>query len=274
MSGHANGDDDEQPEDQDRAKSKSTEREFWAELSVTGTVLFVGAGARDVMGWGAGELIGRPVGELIEGHEAKAALEHALGHAGGFVGTRTINCMLVRRDGVRTDADIVVYPVNMSSSSDTTHFTTPTGPTTLTKGQRAPPPCVVQIRVARGYAPPPPAPLAHPPQEHLFVELDVGRETSWQYELQQLKYANRRLADAVEALEAEALEGASGNGNSGSGSGSGSGASGTGMGGGMGGAGMGMGMGMGNSTMPGTIALGEEWRGTKRAREDGGGEEG
>jgi hypothetical protein len=42
----------------------------------------------------------------------------------------------------------------------------------------------------------------------------------------------------------------------------------------MGGAGMGMGMGMGNSTMPGTIALGEEWRGTKRAREDGGGEEG
>jgi PAS domain-containing protein len=182
------------PED-DAERPRAPEREFWAELSASGAVLFVGTGARDVLGWGAGELIGRAAAELIDGADARAALAGALAHAAAGAPdarTQTVRAHLVRRDGARADAEVVVYPGAGGGGARSS----------LARGAPAPAPLVVQVRLVRAGSGA--LPLAHAPGDALFAELDVGRETSWQYELQQLKYANRRLADAVEALEADA----------------------------------------------------------------------
>lgn len=41
----------------------------------------------------------------------------------------------------------------------------------------------------------------HPGDAVLFEELDTARGSSWQYELQQLKFANQRLHEELDALE-------------------------------------------------------------------------
>lgn len=46
-----------------------------------------------------------------------------------------------------------------------------------------------------------PGPSMHPSGASLFEELETGRGSSWQYELQQLKFANQRLYEELQALE-------------------------------------------------------------------------
>lgn len=218
-----------------RQAPRPCEREFWAALGTNGTILFVGAGARDVLGWGAGELIGRPISELLGSTDQQADLSNALANASAQpeTGTQTLLCRMRRRDGSVVESEVVVYPA-VPPAMDSAFAGNGRGQyTTLLRGARATAPLLVQVRKARGYAPPPPQPLAHAPLEGLFVELETGRETSWQYELQQLKYANRRLTDQIEAIEAEAS-----------------------------GRGLTAGSGSGESVES------TEWRGTKRGRDD------
>ena len=40
----------------------------------------------------------------------------------------------------------------------------------------------------------------------MFEELNTSRESSWQYELQQLKFANQRLYEELEALKLDRLQ--------------------------------------------------------------------
>lgn len=47
-----------------------------------------------------------------------------------------------------------------------------------------------------------PGRIVHSHTANVFEELETARKTSWQYELQQLKFANRRLLEEVETLEA------------------------------------------------------------------------
>ncbi|KAH6906629.1 PAS domain-containing protein [Coprinopsis sp. MPI-PUGE-AT-0042] len=44
--------------------------------------------------------------------------------------------------------------------------------------------------------------LSVDPNANMFEELDISRGSSWQYELQQLKYANQRLKEDIRVLEA------------------------------------------------------------------------
>ena len=50
--------------------------------------------------------------------------------------------------------------------------------------------------------------LIHPSGASLFEELETARGSSWQYELQQLKFANQRLQEELHALEASSGAGA------------------------------------------------------------------
>jgi len=43
--------------------------------------------------------------------------------------------------------------------------------------------------------------LMHSEAKDVFEELDTSRGSSWQYELQQLRFANQRLCEEVDALE-------------------------------------------------------------------------
>ena len=51
----------------DESEERPPEREFWGLLSDTATFLYVGAAVRDVLGWGAGEVIGKPLADFVNG---------------------------------------------------------------------------------------------------------------------------------------------------------------------------------------------------------------
>ncbi|KAH7903862.1 hypothetical protein BJ138DRAFT_70037 [Hygrophoropsis aurantiaca] len=50
-------------------------------------------------------------------------------------------------------------------------------------------------------------PVMHDRTTDVFEELDTARGSSWQYELQQLKFANQRLMEEVDALEVSSASG-------------------------------------------------------------------
>jgi hypothetical protein len=210
-------------------KTSALEREFWAKVSREGTVLFVGAGARDVLGWGAGELIGRPLVDFIEssagGPDPRQAFVRALAAVVARpppssssslvaqVEVRDAECVCAemrRKDGERVRVDVVLYRSRgdpLGGAGGPRGGTPPTpdehrpdgAPSTLSRGGAPPAPVVVQVRLAAvGSA----GRLTRDAGAGVFEELETFRATSWQYELQQLKYANRRLADEVAALEA------------------------------------------------------------------------
>jgi len=43
--------------------------------------------------------------------------------------------------------------------------------------------------------------LVHPLEENIFQDLETSRNSSWQYELQQLRFANQRLEEEIKTLE-------------------------------------------------------------------------
>jgi hypothetical protein len=194
-------------------------------------MLFVAAGARDVLGWGVGELIGRTLIDLVEGTEQRQALERALtaitrsgvnGYSTDDRDTESMNVELRRKDKQLIAVHIVLYRSKgdpLASTTSSPKADTTTGPSSLHAGSSPPAPVVVQVRLASA-APGGPRPqvLTHEAARGIFEEFETSRGTSWQYELQQLKYANRRLADEIASLEANAPptpptaeDGASGN---------------------------------------------------------------
>lgn len=174
------------------------QREFWGLVSAGGTWLFAGHAVQDVLGWGATEVIGRMVSDFIGG-AAPAEMQRALGEALAQVCRRTgageqqhesraVNCDMKRKDGSQLLVRVTFYspPDSTPAWSDV--------PTTSARVQR---PVVCQVRelgMTRG--------LVHARGESVFDELDARRESSWQYELQQLKYANERLQEEAQSLEA------------------------------------------------------------------------
>ena len=171
-----------------------------AELSPSGTVLFVGGGVRDVLGWGVGELIGRTIADLLDAPDERARLEQALARGGGghaAAEAEGVPCEMRGKDARRVPVHVVLYRSEPGGGA---------GPSmsSLSAERHAPVPVVAQVKVLVGGGAGAPGALVHEHGAHVFEELETGRGTSWQYELQQLKYANRRLADEVDALEAGA----------------------------------------------------------------------
>lgn len=174
------------------------QHEFWGLVSAGGTWLFAGHAVQDVLGWGATEVIGRMVGDFIGGAapmEAQHALNDALARVCGRAGvgepqqeSRAVSCDMKRKDGTQLLVHVTFY-----RSTDSTPTWAEAGTT-----QR---PVVCQVRQLGADALGQGAHLMHPRGESVFDELGSRRERSWQYELQQLKYANERLQEEVRSLE-------------------------------------------------------------------------
>ncbi|KAL6301100.1 hypothetical protein BKA93DRAFT_902463 [Sparassis latifolia] len=191
---------------------KEREREFWALLSTNGTCLFVGAAVHDVLGWGAGEVIGRALGDFIGGAttaDVRRALDDELARALSpalprpEVRQRGVSCEMMRKDGVQ-----VVVHITLFRSQDNSDVLAPDGAWQGAVAVPYAPPCPVVCQV-KLFDAPSDGPLAaaaggilHPLTDSVFDELHIARGSSWQYELQQLKFANQRIKEEVAALEA------------------------------------------------------------------------
>jgi len=160
--------------------------EFWASICAQGTLLMVGSAVREVLGWGANDMVGNTLHAFVIS-DGSARLEQEIGRMAMGVNAkdpRQIWVDMVRKDGTQVGIVIVLYrPMD---------------------GSATPAILICQIKLAHSssaYEPPVLGRLAHAAMANVFEELETSRDSSWQYELQQLKFSNQRLQEEVTALE-------------------------------------------------------------------------
>ncbi|KAJ3780526.1 photoreceptor A [Lentinula aff. detonsa] len=180
--------------------------EFWGTITRTGSLLIVGRGVKDVLGWDESELVGKQIWSYLADEDIRQKVGEELANMGCAMGTmdspgsfpRKIYCRMTSQDGSTVEVEMILYPSSIDSSI--LHSTQTISPA----------PIIYQIRLydrttASG------ARLAetattHPLRENVFKVLEINRDSSWQYELQQLRYMNERLREEIMFLEGDEIE--------------------------------------------------------------------
>lgn len=194
--------------DEDADGERHVEREFWGLLSAHATFLYAGTAVRDVLGWGAGEVIGKPLADFVSGNsaqEVQAAIEveitKVLADAGGSESSG-LACIVQTKQGGTISAHIVLYNSRgPPPQSNVIHALT----NAADPAAQAPIACQVKL-CDKNSSPPPTNAVVHSLTDSVFEETDIDRSSSWQYELQQLKFKNQRLAEEVAALDASIVK--------------------------------------------------------------------
>lgn len=165
---------------------KVKEREFWGMLSAQGTFLMVGSGIQDVLGWHANDFVGKTLLSLVfaEGN-GRDVLEAQLARIAEEDGPLKVVCEMSRKGGWRLPVHVILYRAREKTSTV------------------SPSPTICQIQALDSFSSPPvPFTLTRSYNTDIFEELNTSRGSSWQYELQQLKFANQRLAEEADTFEA------------------------------------------------------------------------
>ena len=203
------------------------DQEFWGMLGGmnTDTIRFlsVGKGVRDVLGWNAEELLGKGLGDIVE-QSSQDVLGAAVGElrtyqkdyyarcSGGSYDdlveprVRKVRCRLATKTGPALDVWFILYRADphLRGQIECLHEMGGKGVSLAA--------LVYQIRkVDASVVKCGPGTIAvsssAPSDQDIFQELDISRGSSWQYELQQLRFANIRLKEELKMLEAaEAAE--------------------------------------------------------------------
>jgi PAS domain S-box-containing protein len=161
------------------------EREFWGLLSSDGTILVVGAGIRDVLGWEADEVIGKAVDFLVVGNNE--VLQVNMSRASEQGSCETSHLLFLRtKKGSHVSGKVVLYP-----SFDRV-------PSVSSPCQVI---CQIKLVDSSVLSPRFVTRFAHPLSASVFEELETSRSSSWQYELERLRFENQRLAEEIEVLE-------------------------------------------------------------------------
>ncbi|KAF8329262.1 blue light receptor [Amanita rubescens] len=153
------------------------EREFWC-MVVGGVFVVVGSRVKEVLGWNAGELVGRAIGSVVCGGVGEEGVE------GGVVRR------LRRADGAVVEGRVVLYRGKREA-----------GAVLDACPGIARWPVICQIKLDDSL---------RIGETDVFEELETSRGSSWQYELQQLRFANQRMEDEVCLLEAHVQAAAAG----------------------------------------------------------------
>ena len=172
--------------------ASGSSREFWGTVSPDGTFLSVGVTVRELLGWSVAEVIGQPLEGFVvssadqrrpEYNTYKMVSESLVAASRAETpGATQLAFEMRKKDGSKIQVLMVLYHSFLPRS-------TPSFPD----------PLICQVKMANNSVY---APILRPSEEQVFQELDISRNTSWQYELQQLKYANQRLLEEVQSLEA------------------------------------------------------------------------
>lgn len=126
----------------------------------------------------------------------------------GTVKAVNIRCQMKRKDDGLIQVDLIIYRSPRDPLVDAL-------PTTTTKNTISPSPLVYRIKLvdpsaylqssssssAASLSSNNDLNLAHPLEENMFQDLETSRNSSWQYELQQLRFANQRLEEEIKTLE-------------------------------------------------------------------------
>ncbi|THU92952.1 hypothetical protein K435DRAFT_780004 [Dendrothele bispora CBS 962.96] len=174
--------------------------EFWGTITRNGVLLVVGSGCKDVLGWDELELIGRPIWNFLIDDDKKRRVGEELGNMGCAMGSADapgslpskLQCRMFQHNRTSVNVELVLYPSSVDSEI------------LASSHKISPAPIIYQIKLFdSSMTTAGTSKLVHPLEENIFKELETGRGTSWQYELQQLKFANDRLRDEIKNLEGE-----------------------------------------------------------------------
>ncbi|KAI0052768.1 hypothetical protein FA95DRAFT_1482661 [Auriscalpium vulgare] len=163
--------------------------EVWGLLSAGGSVLFVDQGIIKMLGWAVGEAIGMSVRDFVKDPADQAALDELLRRVGRRQthAPKRVAFRATQKDGGAIGLVITVYPLPADGGDRplVCQFVEAPSVDAMPLSRRLP----------RGEDGP-------GGEGDMFDALNVARESSWQYELQQLKIGNTRLEQELESLEA------------------------------------------------------------------------
>jgi len=172
--------------------TSGSSREFWGTVNPDGTFLSVGATVKELLGWTVVELIGHRLEDFVVSSTDRRQLEYntyrmvsesLVGASRAETpGPTQLAFEMRRKDGSKIRVLMVLY-----------HSSIPRSTPSL------PDPLIYQVKVANDSVY---APVMGKPEEQVFQEMGISRNTSWHYEVQQLRYENQRLLEEVQNLEA------------------------------------------------------------------------
>jgi len=173
---------------QDRVGGRAdAAREVWGMLSLGGTVLFMSANVKNVLGWGVGEIIGMSLNDIVLETfitALGAALHRAAQSQHGC--TEVVECQVRQKRGDFIHLNITLYPLPSGADSQP-HFRQL--------------PIVCQIKPISSKSTVERQLVTSVSRGNVFSEEDAPEEDAWQFLLQQLKIENQKLAAEVEVLE-------------------------------------------------------------------------
>ena len=188
--------------------SKQPEHEFWTLLSKRGILLSASSGVRELLGWGPGEIIGRSLKDFVvdSGPGQLKVIYDAISDASRVQMSpqtslrddgkchRILPCGLQRKDGTILHSNTTIY-----SSAHRTQ-------SSLVESQTNSTACVIaHFRLASSSSSTATAQgrILRDLESNVFEELGADPKTSWQFEIQQQKFANWKLLEEMKALESE-----------------------------------------------------------------------
>ncbi|KAJ9119937.1 hypothetical protein QFC24_005420 [Naganishia onofrii] len=205
------------------------ECEFWANISFDGLFLWTSATSEQVIGAKSEELVGRSIYAFLaggqdgppqaNGHSSALAVQKALAQAGKGLpkrGATSVRHQLVAADGRTHEVTSIFYAAGYPVKS-TGPASPPTPDSSDSEGSTdtnlshllaevKPSHILLQIKMSGPQWPRSTNPLANSPNENVFEEMDTTRGTSWQYEIHQLRIANRKLNEEVESARYAIME--------------------------------------------------------------------
>ena len=163
-------------------------REIWGMLSVSGTVLFMSATVKNVLGWGVGEIIGMSLNDIAIESSTVNTLGATLHRAtqGNEGQIEVVEYQFRQKRGSYTNLNLVLHPLLAGADSQPELRKLPIICQIMPIQAKSTVECQLVTSVSRG---------------NVFSESDALEEGSWQFELQQLKLKNNELAAEVEFLE-------------------------------------------------------------------------
>ena len=133
-----------------------------------------------MLGWAVAEMIGKSVFSLVNEGGGKRIMEEWMNRGGDDI--MKVKCELAGYNGQRRPVKIMSYRSCEQSST---------------------PLIIIQVKAWGSTTT---QDLPHPHNTDVFEELDTSHGSGWQYELQQLKFANQRSYGELEALKLDQLQ--------------------------------------------------------------------
>ena len=207
-------------------------QEFWGMMhgesfTVHGmTFLSAAVDVSHILGWTSTEMVGMNLGGMLADGDVERVEQElaARGICLSTIGSRyqqqyrhqhsgtvkavNIRCQMKRKDDTLIQVELIIYRSPRDPLVDAL-------PTTTTKNTISPSPLVYRIKLvdpsahlqssssssATPLSSSSDLNLTHPLEENIFQDLETSRNSSWQYELQQLRFANQRLEEEIKTLE-------------------------------------------------------------------------